>query len=232
MPLYNPITDTVPAAHASTHERGGADEVDPSLSQRAANPGYHIDDDFEDNLLSGRDNFYFEDGLFKAHMRPEYVTVSGSPSASGGKMVLAAGDVTEQAVSCLSTFMVGTWEIDFAFAASPTAGYFAFRLISSASVVYADPSNNGYTVNVFYTGDFVLGRIDAGAGVTLIAGTWTVGTATVAIKVTRTAAGAFELFRDGVSQGTVTDTTYTSSGFLVPDTRANQEIRLDNLKVY
>jgi len=232
MPLYNPITDTAPAAHANTHERGGADEVDPSLNQRAANPTYHIDDDFEDNLLSGRDNFYFEDGLFKACMRPEHTTVSGSPSASGGKLVLPAGNVTEQAVSTPCTFITGAWEIDFAFVASPTAGYFAFRFISSASVVYADPSNDGYTVNVVYTGDFLLGRVDDGSGTTLIAGTWTVGTATVVIKVTRTSAGAFELFRDGVSQGTVTDATYTSSSFLVPDTRANQEIRLDNLKVY
>lgn len=182
---------------------------------------YEILDDWDDNKLTGRDgagatatgftNLFAHKGLF----RPEWTTEAGAPSAGGGVMTLPAS----ARVSVSSTFDVGTWEC---LMVAVSGGHHSFFLQSGGADKYECRRLSNATIGLYDWVDSV----------------WCIGTVgcqdeTIAsiIKMTRDGSSGWEIFENGVSKGTVTDSTTTSFDELHLDA-TSQSSNFDNLKVY
>lgn len=188
---------------------------------------YYLFDDWKDNLLTSRrwdDKMVFPVSELDKY-RPDWTTESDSPSASGGVLVLPDGSTTAQQVSTASGFTVGTWEKDFTIISATTAG--ACNLF----FIWTDNSNT-LRVSIESDDDYMLVKIDGGTTTILVSSTWDGDTTQHTTKVTRDANGNFELFYDGVSQGTATDTFLPSTRDLSFLNNADSEVDIDNLKVY
>lgn len=114
----------------------------------------------------------------------------------------------------------GTWKFNHKFAlpaaALPAGSKNELRLMSSNSSVSA----NGYgLVSDTSSGVISLVRWDNGTEVTLIANVGTHNSFYV-WTITRSAAGAWEVFRDGASKGTAMDSTYSSFSQMMINVRA------------
>lgn len=164
---------------------------------------YQIADDWGDNLLSGRSNSGQKlialptDPTVMVRcesFRPVWTILTGTPTATGGQLVLGS---TPDSVSCPSTIVTGTWTCKVALT-STASGSFALRFL------YQD-TNNYYQLLLAATGPFNLIKDDAGTTTTIITATWTPDTSVHTITATRDASGNFEIFLDGTSMGTVTD---------------------------
>lgn len=118
--------------------------------------------------------------------------------------------VSNSRITVESTNAYGQWQAKIT-SHSDTASFASAYwdvIASSSSATY-----NGYQVEVRSTGTIALNKITSGSTVAFLIigyGAITDGTQHTII-LTRTSAGLFELFVDGVSKGTATDTTYTTS---------------------
>jgi hypothetical protein len=198
---------------------------------------YEILDDWDDNKLTGRDGAGTTSTGFtnlfahKALFRPVWTTATGTPSATGGVMVLPVGNTTTQHVTTPSSFVVGTWEIDYKWVADPNAGDMFFYAMSDAISVIV--SESGYSYYQSANHNRHIYRVDAGAAVNILgSGAGDPGTTVKTVKMTRDASGNWELFYEGGSIGTVLDNTHTSTTYIQIANRLNTETNWDNLKVY
>jgi len=190
----------------------------------------YIIDDWDDNLLTGRpvaltviDGALFGKGEVLKAKRPEWTTESGSPSVSGGVLHLPAGDVTIQQVSTPSTLWIGTWKLDFNWTTAITSGGHHFRSVVGGTKTYIMPE---------WRSDDVYRIWQDVDNVAPVSTTHAIDTAEHSLKVTRASGGNWELFFDGVSDGTGTENTYTSCDELWIESNADYEGNWDNLKVY
>lgn len=185
-------------------------------------------DDWEDNKLTDRDDRattpspLLGANEFSQVFRPEWTTESGSPSASGGVLVLTAGDATAQTISLDTTLFVGTWEFDVTKQADGTAGAIRFEFYSGGSLVYYWRWDNS-------DGYMIYDEVD---GADVISVTHAEDTATHAVKITRASGGDWELFFDGASDGTATDATTTSIDEIRINNIEDIEVHEDDLKIY
>jgi hypothetical protein len=194
-----------------------------------------IGDDWQDNKITSRDKAATVattfDKIFQ-NFRPGWTQVSGTTTCTGGQVVL---DQTSEEINISTTFMVGTWELDFKFSEIGTGGtwysfYLDFIAIDSSNSYYllaapdTDAGENWYRMYK---------RI-ASTDTAIIAGTWTPDINLHTSKVTRDGSGNFEIFLDGTSKGTVTNTEITSSSLLRLRKHANtaSACYFDNLKIY
>jgi len=190
---------------------------------------YEIYDDWDDSRLTDRrvtvEAFRCKE---QSNFRPEWTTESGSPSASGGELVLPAGDTTVQIVDAPSSFDTGTWEVDLLEHTAST-GAVVFRLI------FQDADNwwsgwwrlyEGYQKLVKDDAGTVTAVIDTGTGVIADDGTYHT------YKYTRDSDGNWEMFQDGSSLGTATDTFLPTANKLRFRNWEDAEVDFDNLKVY
>jgi uncharacterized protein (TIGR02145 family) len=123
---------------------------------------------------------------------------------------------TDDVISTPSTQAYGTWQFDYSFQPASTNQNVRFFLISNTAGL---TSSNGYYIwidgNNTNPNNLQLRKLNNGTPVTLINTTWSpIGTAYRTIKVIRNLSGQFELFLNGISQGTFTDNTYTTSSYL------------------
>jgi len=218
--------------HASTHADGGSDEITGDLDIDAiVEDVYEIYDDWDDNELTDRSlgttttNY----NLLRAKFfRPSWATESGSPSASDGVLVLPSS-TTVQSVSTFSDFTVGTWEFDFKWANTTATQYdrnYIMKLSGEDTGYRARANNDGSMCN--------LDEVSTGTPTTIIDNTWAEDTDWHTLKTTRDSDGNFELFLDGASKGTATDTTHTTSDqiWIRDDGNNVAERHVDNLKVH
>lgn len=199
-------------------------------------------DDWYDNKLTKRGHYRTPAGGMMGRTgftpflkRPEWTIEYSDPAVSGGVLTLdgASGAATNDGVSTPSTFTEGTWEWDAK--ASNTSGT---RYLKN-NFIYEDADNN-LRVNFRPGGtpgnEVDLIKTDAGVASTLITGSWTADTNWHTIKATRDTSGNFELFFDGVSQGTATDTFLPSISkilfFVDLSGITAVDYDIDNLKVY
>ena len=167
---------------------------------------YEILDDWDDNKLTSRDGVgttstgFTNEFAQKNKFRPEWTTVTGTPSASGGVMVLQSAEV-----STPSTFAVGSWEIKYQFASNSDTVTRPIEIYNDSSNFYwlrIDDDSQGTDWDVYKT--------IAGAGAVLIDTSASNDIAQHTTKLTRDSSGNFEIFLDGVSKGTATNTEITS----------------------
>lgn len=205
----------------------------------------YLEDDWDDNSLTSRtspskDVFYqYGDGgagdLLKGVYRPRWTTESGSPSATNNELQLSDGSTTYQAVSTPSNLSVGEWGIDFQANAVITGGSTVFEPIQAGSLPYDDSRGrptDGYFMQAVTNGSFELLREDTGSNsATIISGTWDDDTSSHTGKFTRDSYGGFELFYDASSQGTTTDTNFSTFEVLAIENNQEKRIDFDNLVV-
>lgn len=182
----------------------------------------YLKDDWGDDALTGRTNpetgQFLEQtsggvgDLLKGMYRPEWKAESGSPSASSGKLQLSAGGTTSQTVSTPSNLTTGSFELKFQFNSDPTNGAFHHSFICSNNSLSASVSTDaGYEMRPVHDGSYYLTLRDNGTATNLISSTWADDLNQHTITSTRDEDSNFELFLDGTSQGTTTDSTYTTS---------------------
>jgi len=166
---------------------------------------YEFYDDFGDNKLSERVKELVMVGskvVFARVFRPEWTTVSGSPSVSSGWLYLD-GDPEE--VKTSSDIMEGSWEakwaIDAVTEADPVINHMVFILKDSDNYyeVYY------YMKSVADYSEANLKKVVGGSATALINLPKITSAGTYVTKMTRYA-GNFEVFLNGVSQGTCSDT--------------------------
>jgi len=212
--------------HADKHTQGAEDSLPLGVVA-----GYYLVDDWEDNLMSGRDlRPEASDYRYRIAQtfRPEWTTVSGSPSASGGKLVMPAGNVTIQHVETSSTFTVGSWEVKWKNVVTPTTGHMVFHIL------YQDANNQFYHPNCNYIGNpyFNFVKCKTGAYTTLIASTWAIDDAEHTSKITRDMDGNFALYLDGTLKGTTTDSWLPAVAKIGLKNMGDKELTFDNLRVF
>jgi len=165
-------------------------------------------DDWEDNTITDRDDRATTAAAnlganeFAQKFRPEWTAGSGKASASEGTLKTPDIAISPE-VFTPSDFTVGTWEIDFRWMGTVGdygAGNFRFIFQDSDNLwrIYRVDSSND---------EYKLGKVDGGTVTGDVISTthahdedwhdW---------KVTRDSDGNWELFYDGASDGTSTDT--------------------------
>lgn len=209
----------------------------------------YIEDGWDDNSITGRSNpdeGYFlhpSDNLLsndyeagdalKGVYRPEWTTQSGSPSASNGVLSLSAGDTTQQSILTPSEFTAGTWETDYKFTNTPSSGGICMVIMAqSTSLDGVGRPNNCYFGYNHFNGDYHL-YLNNGGSATNIITTISLGVpeSFATMKISRTTRGNFELFHNGTSQGTATDTTHTGSRYNGYGSNTDVSSDYDNLVV-
>lgn len=171
--------------------------------------------------LTTLDNF--EDGNYTSN--PTWTVQAGTWSVltDGGSYRLRDGDAagsTSDVITTPLTQSTGTWEFKFRadYAASNATQFLRFYLIASSAAV----NTNGYYmyINSDTTAAdkrFRLYRRD-GAAATLLLNmdsSYTPNTSTRTVRITRTTGNLFTVYLDSVQLGTTTDSTYTSSSYVV-----------------
>ena len=187
---------------------------------------YELLDDWDDNKLTARDGAETTSTGFtnlfaqKNKFRPTWTTVAGAPSVANEKLEL---DNTEQ-VKTPSTFGVGTWEIDLTVAVQNAQPF--MRLYAGGGSKYRICGWYTHPTNLYAV---IYDDVDAAYIIQGAGAAWDVNQHT--LKTTRNESGNWEIFFDGVSKGTATDTTTTSFDELHIYTE-NGATKYDNLKVY
>ena len=195
---------------------------------------YAWHDDWADNKLTSRDNrattaaSILGANEFAQKFRPEWTVQSGTWNADAGYVTKTNGTAHDH-LSTPSTFAVGTWECDFKLDVDNS--YIRIVIMNNESVVSA--TSDGYYVYAHGSSNFYRfdKRINNVSTTIINGGAWANHTTQQTTKVTRNISGDFELFLEGVSEGTVTDTDATTSLYIILwHTYVN--CRTDNLKVY
>lgn len=190
----------------------------------------YIEDDWDDNSLTNRTSP--DDGIFShpdaneagdiiiGRYRPEWFTNAGSPSASGGEMIIASSSDTS--VSTSSNLDTGYWKLDFRLTSSSSGGF--YNMFNHVAV-------NGYFRYENNVTDNKSVLLDAGGDFILGSGAYS-GTATHTLEITEDSFGNAELFEDGTSQGTGTKTSLSGvSSFIIYSSSADSDMAVDNLVV-
>jgi len=185
---------------------------------------YEIYDEWGDNKLTGRTP-HMMGGILKGIMsafvkaRPEWTTVSGTPSASEGRLILPIASE----VKTPTIFFVGTWEIHFNYDDIPTAG-------GGFPLLWTEGGASYYAISWLEAVDEV--RLDHTGTATIISGILPADTGVHIFKATRDAAANWELFADNVSQGTANDPSHGSIDAIGVKNATDAGIKTDNFEAY
>jgi len=173
----------------------------------------YIEDDWDDNALSGRTNpskdVYYsitESGtgdLLKGVYRPRWRNVvpiftsnSGNISAVNSELSLN----TESAAATSSNVDVGSWKHDFRLSSSGNTTNIGARQI------HQDDNNHVYTIARADGTNYKLYKKVSGSNFKIISATWPNDTSWHTHELTRSSYGEYELFFEATSKGTATDT--------------------------
>jgi len=160
----------------------------------------------------------------------DWTVVSGTWTAAAGYLSSNGAGATNQFITTPCRQTVGTWEA--------TVRIMAFDALNAGvrfHMLYTNV-NNSYAAQLYahpVTPTVDLYLINGGAWSAIISAAWVRDNAPHVLKVTRDAAGNFELFLDGVSQGVANDVTHTTSTSVACSTYDGAvERRWDDIKVY
>jgi hypothetical protein len=191
-----------------------------NLTTTVASVIYTIHDDWADNKLTVRDDrattpaSVLGANQFAQKFRPEW---AGNMPVSDGRCYLA----NQGGAYCQipSSIAYGTWQIKQRYNEGTDIGL----NWSTFTIIWPDTSVSSYYYTEWGTkrdqswvwDNLTLRRADTGTD-TIILDTLTTPSSGVwyTVKTTRTTAGLFEVFIDGVSKGTVIDNTYTTCAAL------------------
>lgn len=190
-------------------------------------------DDWDDNALS-RPRTNQKDGSYKgqdgtiyndARYRPDWTTQSGTPTVSSKQLVLD-GSTNPDEISTTSNFTAGSFAIDFQWNTATNNPWALFGFMSEK----ANTNDAVYMINVDGTGtDYELRKTISGTSTLIIDSSWGGDTTLHTAKATHDANGNMELFYDGTSKGTGTDTDITNPAYLLLRNANTNAINFDNL---
>ena len=196
--------------------------TDPTKIGRGGRRGI-IGDDWDDNKLTSRDNAAVVptalDKIFQA-FRPEWTVVQGSVIVANGRIEGDASGGGNRIQTPLS-ITEGTWKVDIIILATRTNQLILF--------IYQDDANFWWAGN--NAGEWCLMKYQGGAATYLIESTWSEATGTYTFKVTRDSSGNFEIFVNGVSKGTATDSFLPTQNYLQLKVDGDNASAMDNLEV-
>jgi len=181
-------------------------DIDTDLLAGAISREWFLIDDFADNEYT---------------TNPVWTPLNfgGTISAASGKLVLSntPGDgLGIPLISTPFTQTVGTWRMNV----ETTRFGNIYLMMNNNSHYFGGAQGNGYSLNInLALSSIKLERYTAASRVTLITGAWSSGEHEIMVE--RDGSGNFELFVDDVSQGTVTDNTYTSGNYFMVDDQTN-----------
>lgn len=201
----------------------------------------YISDDWDDNALTGRTNP--ETGAFPhpnddkhagdilvGMYRPEWTVDGGTPSVTSGHLVI---DSSGEELSTASEANIGSWEHTFNWSTNDGSGEYRFTFLSTVKRGVLAGNGDGYYVRCQNPsgGSYDLQRSDAGTRSNVVTSTWAADTGVIhSSRADRDPYGNFELFYDGTSQGTATDTNYDDS-WVAYITGSGSTIHIDDLQV-
>jgi len=196
-------------------------------------------DDVADNKLNNRDTYSTTgfDGTepasstFSNPSRPEWSVDSGGPSASGEEIVLPAGDSTNQIISTPLSNDKLRWDFEFECQSTPSFGRLGIQLLWESN-------NDVYQVDIQGNGTYRIQKREGGTGSVIIDGTWDGDAQRHTGAVEHDGNGNWELFYDGASQGTAsdsylpnfTDVRLANGG--AAEIGLDSEVRVDNFRVF
>ena len=186
----------------------------------------YIIDDWDDGLLSGRpvaltviNGSLFAKGEVLKAKRPEWSVNSGVADLSAGTLKVQTATLEVQTVS---TKMVGMWEVTVTRNSGDRARLFFI-------IDYTIPDTY-YFIGISAFDKYSMYKVFTGSYYELISDDY-FGAGTYRMSVSRDSSGNFEIFIDGVSRGTTTDTDIVRSDYL----RLRSEdvgVEFDDLVVY
>lgn len=188
----------------------------------------HLSDDWGDNRLTNR----IQPGLYGwCDYRPEWTILEGNMDVVNKHIEWEQAADGKSRLGNPKVLTEGTWVLDYKFDVNgnDTDGF-------GVLIVHQD-ADNYILVRAFdsATDEIWLTKWDAGTSTNIITSALASGTSWHTQKVTRTAPDSWELFVDGVSQGTGTDSfwpTENYTGVRGFDSAGGSVCFGDNYKVY
>lgn len=203
-------------------------------------------DDWADNKLSSRNSYtttYLANDIevpaasdYSLPTRAEWTIEIGASGISAQNNRLEMDGSIVQHLYYTDAVATGTWEIDFTSQSTR-----AFGENCTFCVLDQDPTDwdsndgvpdNGYALEIRGSAFRLLLRVNGNNDHAVIDGIWDNDTNPHTAKITRDASGNFELFYDGSSIGTGTDTTFTSTAGTGIGMDVGPAMYWDNLRVY
>lgn len=215
----------------------------------------YIEDDWNDNKLKDRDNV--EEGYF---LYPSDNVVDNDGDVEAGTVLKAiyrpywdkdnesngtietteevlqldggGGSGSGVAVKTPCVLSVGQWRFEWTLSTdNPSENGMYWSIANSTSYRNNKNLNNGYFIWWDEDGSqYNINSDEEGSTSNIIGSSWTVNTNTHVTKVTRNSYGHLELFLDGTSQGTSTDTKWSNFQYMAL-TNEMERVDYDNLEV-
>jgi len=194
-----------------------------------------IGDDWEDNKLTTRDKAAIVAttlSRISQKFRPEWDTTNANTkiSVESGHIKIVASTDYNKYIKITDNIAEGTWKIKQRLGAVNAASGYNHTL----SFMFID-TDNFYSAYISGFDDYVrFDKFVTGSITHLIAGSITRNTNWHEVKITRDADGNFELFYDGTSKGTTTDTSHSSGDLVIGQLREenDEDVYVDDLEVY
>lgn len=162
----------------------------------------------------------FSDGEYANNPTWSVIAIGGGGSitAAGGELAVSSGG-TVNAGSAISTPLAqttGTWQFRMKSNADTTTGGYVAFFTNSTAFASGNLDGPGYAIRIASGNAYFVRYSGTSPSVPVtIISIGSVGTGYHTYRITRTSAGEWEVFLDGVSVGTATDTTYTSAGYFI-----------------
>jgi hypothetical protein len=187
---------------------------------RSGTLDYALYDDWGDGNATARDrhvegNYVSDNGVIPARIRPDW----DGGTVTGGAYRLSNGAYTD----ALSKHDTGSWEIDWQFVSDPTSGYLFIEFL-------LQDSSNRYEVLVGNGGTHQVKKHQGGSNIGIVSGSHPDDTNLHTTRVTRDSDGNWELFLDGSSQGTATDTFLPDVNFFRIESSLNADVDIHEIR--
>ena len=234
--LSKPFLTSQPFAQANAVSVG-FDVLSPAVSVGSAIPDsdVYLHDDWGDNKLQNRDGsgtttYNGVEGVY----RPEWVIIDNEPTVENERVVVEVGGGIQTSIN-LNLDETITWEwvdIDPSNSGSSGSDWISTYCFSNNTIEVPETPESYYLrVRPDDAAEIQLREVDSGGSSTIIISGSGLDGPSHDITVTRSSDGEWELFIDGVSEGTATETSHTnpnSTGFVSND---NGQVSFDEVKV-
>jgi len=194
----------------------------------------YLHDDWDDNKIQNRDGSGTTtyNGV-TGYYRPEWTVLRDSPSASNQILVLDPGDAVSTDINLdLATDVTWTYT-DFSVNGDQSGGWHVLSLYSQTQTLDDFFVYEGYQVALRESNDSFLFKVGSGGSLTQVLSWSSLGSGVFDVTVNRSSGGQWEVFVDGNSKGTVTDTEFTNPQYtsVVARSKAPANIELNEMKV-
>lgn len=199
-------------------------------------------DDWADNKLSSRDSYETtlgdadtlepDSSSFTNPSRPEWSFAQGSNATASSEQLTISASGNDEILEATSENGVEVWEIDLT---KPSSNdWFAIFWPVGSNLSNFPNDDSGYRMVIDSSGGSLsFDRRDSGGTTSLISGSWDDDQQTHTYRLERDSSDQWELFYDGVSQGTATDSNYDGNNVALHNHNASgADMVCDNFRVF